>query len=231
MRISGLQKLTLLDYPGKVACTIFTGGCNFRCPFCQNAGLVLPEEMPDDMAEEEILRFLKTRQGVLDGVAITGGEPLLYDGTLDLLRKIRELGFSIKLDSNGSFPERLRRVVDEKLADRIAMDIKNDPALYGETAGVPGLDLGPITESKEFLMECGIEYEFRTTVVKGIHTEESIRNAAQWIQGAREYYLQQYVDSGNVLAPQGLGAFSAEEMKELCSCAREFVPVTQVRGV
>ena len=231
MRISGLQKLTLLDYPGKVACTIFTGGCNFRCPFCHNAGLVLPEEMPDDMAEEEILRFLKTRQGVLDGVAITGGEPLLYDGTLDLLRKIRELGFSIKLDSNGSFPERLRRVVDEKLADRIAMDIKNDPALYGETAGVPGLDLGPITESKEFLMECGIEYEFRTTVVKGIHTEESIRNAAQWIQGAREYYLQQYVDSGNVIAPQGLGAFSAEEMKELCSCAREFVPVTQVRGV
>ena len=111
------------------------------------------------------------------------------------------------------------------------MDIKNDPTLYGETAGVPGLDLGPITESKEFLMECGIEYEFRTTVVKGIHTEESIRNAAQWIQGAREYYLQQYVDSGNVLAPQGLGAFSAEEMKELCSCAREFVPVAQVRGV
>ena len=143
MRISGLQKLTLLDYPGKVACTIFTGGCNFRCPFCHNAGLVLPEEMPDDMAEEEILRFLKTRQGVLDGVAITGGEPLLYDGTLDLLRKIRELGFSIKLDSNGSFPERLRRVVDEKLADRIAMDIKNDPTLYGETAGVPGLDLDP----------------------------------------------------------------------------------------
>ena len=231
MRISGLQKLTLLDYPGKVACTIFTGGCNFRCPFCHNAGLVLPEEMPDDMAEEEILRFLKTRQGVLDGVAITGGEPLLYDGTLDLLRKIRELGFSIKLDSNGSFPERLRRVVDEKLADRIAMDIKNDPALYGKTVGVPGLDLGPITESKEFLMECGIEYEFRTTVVKGIHTEESIRNAAQWIQGAREYYLQQYVDSGNVLAPQGLASFSAEEMNTLRDCAREFVPAVQLRGV
>ena len=231
MRISGLQKLTLLDYPGKVACTIFTGGCNFRCPFCHNAALVLPEELPEDMTEEEILRFLKTRQGVLDGVAITGGEPLLYDGTVELLRKIRALGFSIKLDSNGSFPERLRTVVEEKLADRIAMDIKNDPALYGETAGVPGLNMGPITESKEFLMTCGIEYEFRTTVVKGIHTEESIQNAAQWIQGAPEYYLQQYVDSGNVLAPQGLSAFSAEEMNTLCNCARRFVPATQVRGV
>ena len=164
-------------------------------------------------------------------MAITGGEPLLYDGTLELLRKIRELGFSIKLDSNGSFPERLRRVVEEKLADRIAMDIKNDPARYGETAGVPDLDLGPITESKEFLMECGVEYEFRTTVVKGIHTEESIRKAAQWIQGAREYYLQQYVDSGNVLAPQGLASFSAEEMNTLRDCAREFVPAVQLRGV
>lgn len=231
MRISGLQKLTLLDYPGKVACTIFTGGCNFRCPFCHNASLVLPEELPEDMTEEEILRFLKTRQGVLDGVAITGGEPLLYDGTVDLLRKIRDLGFAIKLDSNGSFPERLRTVVEEKLADRIAMDIKNDPAKYGETAGVPGLNMGPITESKEFLMECGIEYEFRTTVVKGIHTEESIRKAAEWIRGAKEYYLQQYVDSGNVLAPQGLGAFSAEEMNRLRDCARESVPAAQLRGV
>lgn len=231
MRISGLQKLTLLDYPGKVACTVFTGGCNFRCPFCHNAALVLPEQLPEDLSQEDILRFLKTRQGVLDGVAVTGGEPLLYDDTLDLLRKIRELGFSIKLDSNGSFPERLRRVVEEQLADRIAMDIKNSPDRYGQTAGVRALDLTAITESKEYLMECGIEYEFRTTVVKGLHDRESLRGAAEWIQGAREYYLQQYVDSGNVLAPEGLGSFSAEEMKELCDCVREFVPAAQIRGV
>ena len=231
MRISGLQKLTLLDFPGRVACTVFTGGCNFRCPFCHNAPLVLAEKMPDDLEEEELLRFLKTRQGILDGVAITGGEPLLYDETLDLLRKIRELGFAIKLDSNGSFPQRLRQVVDEKLADRVAMDIKNSPELYAKTSGLPAIDLGRISESKELLMASGIEYEFRTTVVRGIHTPESIRGAAEWIQGAKEYYLQQYVDSGNVLKPEGLGSFSAEEMTQLRDCAREFVPVTQLRGV
>lgn len=231
MLISGLQKLTLLDYPGRVACTVFTGGCNFRCPFCHNAPLVLPELIGQDTDEEQVLRFLKKRQGILDGVAITGGEPLLHKDIGAFLEKVRALGYKIKLDTNGSFPDRLQELIAAGLVDRVAMDIKNAPELYAATAGVPGLDLAPIERSKELLLQGLVDYEFRTTVVKGLHTEESILGAAKWIVGAKEYYLQQFKDSGHVLAIEGLGEYNEQEMHALAQAAARYVPTVQVRGV
>ena len=231
MLISGLQKLTLLDYPGQVACTVFTGGCNFRCPFCHNASLVLPEQIPHDSSEEDILDFLKKRIGVLDGVAITGGEPLLHGDIPAFLEKVRALGYRIKLDTNGSFPDRLEEIVRAGLVDRVAMDIKNSPELYGVTVGIRGVDMNAIERSKELLLSGIVDYEFRTTVVKGLHTGESIVGAAKWIQGAKEYYLQQFKDSGNVLDIGGLGAFDEREMHALAQAAAEYVPAVRVRGV
>ena len=231
MMLSGLQKLSLLDYPGHTACTVFTGGCNFRCPFCHNSALVLPERLQSTLEEQELLAFLKKRAGVLEGVAITGGEPLLHPDMPELLRKIRDLGYQIKLDTNGSFPERLEAIVREGLVNRVAMDVKNAPALYGRTIGVEGFELGPVERSKNFLLEGRVDYEFRTTVVRGLHTAESIREAAKWIAGAKEYYLQQFKDSGDLLAGEGLRAFHEEEMNTLREAAAEFVPAAQLRGL
>ena len=232
MRISGLQKLTLLDYPGRVACTVFTGGCNFRCPFCHNAPLVLPERLEgDENGAETVLAFLKKRQGILDGVAITGGEPLLHKDIDVFLRQVKALGYAVKLDTNGSFPERLMALVEEGLVDRVAVDIKNSPALYAKTVGVPGFDLAPVERTKNYLLSGAVEYEFRTTVVKGLHTRESLLEAARWIEGAQEYYLQQFKDSGDVIAIEGLSAFTGEEMHALAEAVRPIVPTVRVRGV
>ncbi len=231
MLISGLQKLTLLDYPGTVACTVFTGGCNFRCPFCHNASLVLPEELNRSSEEEQVLAFLKKRAGILDGVAVTGGEPLLHPDMPAFLEKVRGLGYKIKLDTNGSFPDRLIAIVEAGLVDRVAMDIKNAPALYAKTVGLESFDLAPVERSKDFLLSGAVEYEFRTTVVRGLHTRESLMAAAQWIAGAKEYYLQQFKDSGSVIRLAGLGAFDGPEMHALADAVRPFVPSVQVRGV
>ena len=231
MLISGLQKLTLLDYPGKVACTVFTGGCNFRCPFCHNAPLVLPERLAHDTDEEQVLAFLKKRQGTLDGVAITGGEPLLHKDIAKFLEKVKALGYSIKLDTNGSFPDRLIEIVSAGLVDRVAMDIKNSPELYAGTTGCETLNMAEINKSREVLLSGAVDYEFRTTVVKGLHTEESLVSAAKWISGAKEYYLQQFKDSGDVLDIGTLCAFDEREMHALCESVRRYVPAAQVRGV
>lgn len=231
MLISGLQKLTLLDYPGRVACTVFTGGCNFRCPFCHNAPLVLPERLAQDTDEEQVLSFLQKRVGVLDGVAITGGEPLLHKDIGNFLAKVKALGYQIKLDTNGSFPELLMDLVKAGLVDRVAMDIKNAPAYYSETVGVDRLDLAPIERSKDFLLSGAVDYEFRTTVVKGLHCADGLKEAARWIGGAKEYYLQQFKDSGQVLNISGLGAFDEKEMHALAEAVRPWVPAVQVRGV
>ena len=230
MKIHGLQKMTLLDLPGRVACTVFLGGCDYSCPFCHNFELV-DGTAPAIMDDGELLSFLRKRQGLLDGVAITGGEPLLHADMADFLRQIRALGYQIKLDTNGSFPERLISLVEEGLVDRVAMDIKNAPGLYAETAGFPLLDIAPIERSKNFLLEGRVEYEFRTTVVKGLHTTESLLEAARWIEGAKEYYLQQFKDSGELLAPNGLGAFDNDEMRALADAVRVIIPTAQLRGV
>ena len=231
MIVSGLQKLTLLDYPGKVACTVFTGGCNFRCPFCHNASLVLPQRLSHELTEEEILSFLKKRCGILDGVAITGGEPLLHQDIGLFLRKVRALGYKIKLDTNGFFPDRLGALIRDGLVDRVAMDVKNSPALYAVTAGVPALDISPVEKSRDLLLSGAVEAEFRTTVVKGLHTRESLIETAKWISGASEYYLQQFKDSGDILSSTGLSAFDREEMLSLAEAVRPYIPSVQIRGV
>ena len=231
MYINGLQKLTLLDYPGKVACTVFFAGCNFRCPFCHNGSLVLTPGLAEQIPEETLLSFLKKRQGILEGVCFTGGEPLLQRELPALMEKVRSLGYSVKLDTNGWFPRQLRAAADAGLVDYVAMDIKNAPALYRMTAGVPTLDLAAVEESKDYLLSGVVDYEFRTTVVKGLHTEQSLRGAAEWIRGAKAWFLQQYKDSGNIIENYGLSAFSDEEMRSLCKAVQEIIPVAALRGV
>ena len=230
MRIDGLQKMTLLDFPGKVACTVFTGGCNFRCPFCHNALLVtkLPEK--PDYSEDEILSFLEKRTGLLDGVAITGGEPLLNPDIADFIRKIRSMGYAVKLDTNGSFPERLKAIVGEGLVDYVAMDIKNRKEKYAETIGLKNLDLSKIEESVEFLKSGAVDYEFRTTVVEQFHTVEDIRAAAEWISGAKRYFLQNFVDSGELICEEVSGV-DKETMLKMKSAAADFVSQTEIRGI
>lgn len=229
MEIQGLQKLTLLDWPGKVACTLFLSGCDFRCPFCHNGELVTGPA-PDGMPEEEVLDFLKKRRGLLDGVCVTGGEPLLRPDLAELLDRIRALGYPVKLDTNGNHPQKLAELWARGLVNYVAMDVKNSPARYAETAGVPGLDLGPIRETVAWLLEGRVEYEFRTTVVRQLHDEASFRDIGPWLAGARRYYLQAFVDRDTVLRP-GLEGCSSEEMERFADLVRPFVPAVELRGV
>ena len=232
MKISAIQKLTLLDYPGRMACTVFTPGCNFRCPFCHNALLVLPEmQQGDELSCEEVLSFLKKRTGILEGICLTGGEPLLQSGVDDFLRRVKDLGYAVKLDTNGSFPDRLEALISAGLVDKVAMDIKNSPELYALTVGLPAFDIAPVERSKELLLSGVVDYEFRTTVVKGIHTAQSLTEAAKWIHGAKDYYLQQFKDSGNLIASAGLSAYSEEEMKALSEAIRPYVENVHLRGI
>ncbi|WP_418972274.1 anaerobic ribonucleoside-triphosphate reductase activating protein [Allofournierella sp.] len=228
MALQGLQKLTLLDYPGRVACTVFFGGCNFRCPFCHNAGLVRGSLAPE-LGEEELLAYLKKRRGVLEGVCVSGGEPLLEPGLADLLERVKALGYAVKLDTNGSFPHRLRQLVGKGLVDTVAMDIKNSPEGYARTAGVPGLDLAPIRESAAFLLGGGADYELRTTVAAGLHTEADFVAIGEWLAGAKRYFLQRFVDSGDVLEP-GLSAPGEEEMRRYLAALQKNIPAARIRG-
>lgn len=230
MLISGLQKLTLLDYPGKVACTVFTPGCNLRCPFCHNAPLVLPELVGQDTDEEQVLSFLRKRQGVLDGVAITGGEPLITDETENFIEKIKSMGYAVKLDTNGAFPERLRLLTGKGLVDYVAMDIKNSPHKYAQTIGLDSAPLGKIEESIHILMSGSVDYEFRTTLVKGFHTEDDIKTIGKWLSGADKWYLQAFKDSGDLISG-GLCGFERDEYLRLLDTARRFVPNAQLRGL
>ena len=229
MDIQGLQKLTLLDYPGKVACTVFLGGCNLRCPFCHNGELVLTPG-PALMNLEELLTFLDRRRGLLDGVCVTGGEPLLRPELPRLLEAVKEKGFLLKLDTNGGFPRALEDVIRRGLVDYVAMDIKNSPDRYPETAGVPGLDVEPYRESAALLLEGRVDYEFRTTVVRELHNEDSFRAIGPWLKGARRYFLQAFVDRDTVLSPS-LHPCSREEMEGFASLVRPFIPQVELRGV
>ena len=230
MKFYGIQKLTLLDYPGRTACTIFTGGCNFRCPFCHNALLVTDIDNSNTYTEEEILSFLKKRTGLLDGVCITGGEPLMHSDIAAFIGKVKELGYKVKLDTNGTFPEKLEILVKNRLVDYVAMDIKNSKEKYSETAGVGNISLSDIEKSIEILKASDIDYEFRTTVVKEFHTEADIESIAEWIKGAKGYFLQNFEDSGNIIGTN-LSAVSKEKIEAMQSRAKAFVKNTQIRGV
>lgn len=228
MRIQGFQKLTLLDYPGKVACILFTEGCNFRCPFCHNAALVSHVDPSVRLQEEDILRQLEKRRGILDGVCITGGEPLLQNGIEDFLARIKEMGFSVKLDTNGTFPKKLKALVSAGLVDYVAMDVKNCREKYEATAGVCGLSLDAIEESISFLLEGNTPFEFRTTVTQELHTPEDIGAIAEWIKGAPAYYIQNFVDSGDLVG-QGMHPVSPEGLAEMRAAAEARGLPTKVR--
>lgn len=230
MRIQGLQKLTLLDYPEHVACTVFTAGCNFRCPFCHNASLVvdIPEE--SEITEDDFFDFLKKRVGVLDGVCVSGGEPLLQPDIESFLRKIKELGYAVKLDTNGSFPEKLKQLVEKGLVDYVAMDIKNSKETYAITCGLQTLDVVSIEKSVAYLKEGHVPYEFRTTVVKNYHFKENFEMIGQWLNGAEKYFLQNFVDSGDLINKKMQGC-TEEEMKELLEMVKQYVPGAKLRGI
>ena len=228
MELRGLQKTTLLDFPGRVACTVFTGGCNFRGPFCHNASLL--RQGPADITEEAFFSFLEKRRGILDGVCITGGEPLLHRDIAPFLAHIKEMGFLVKLDTNGSFPDRLSALIEGGLVDYVAMDIKNSPEKYPVTTGTESGFLSEVEKSVSILLNGSLPFEFRTTLVKGMHTEEDMRKIGEWIKGAKRYFLQQFTDSGDVLC-EGLSAFTKEESEVLLAAVLSSVPTASLRGV
>ncbi len=228
MNIQGLQKMTLLDYPGRVACTVFLGGCDFRCPFCHNFELVCGP-MPVAMEEEEFFAFLDKRHGLLDGVAITGGEPCLRKDLPDFTRKIQEAGFPVKLDTNGAHPEMLRMLLEESLVNYVAMDIKNSPKKYAQTSGLQAIDLEPINESIQMLMSSGIPYEFRTTVIEQFHTAHDFEEIGSWIEGAQQYFLQPFTSRDTVPDPT-LRAPSIEKLREYRDIAGQYVKHVEIRG-
>ena len=235
MRIVGLQKLTLLDYPGKVACTVFLGGCNFRCPFCHN-GELLDADVEPIMEQEELIEFLSKRKGVLDGVCITGGEPTLQPDLPQLLSQIKALGLHIKLDTNGYRPDVLRALVEAGLVDYVAMDVKNGPSYYGATVGIPQLKLDRIEESIRFLLSGAVDYELRTTVVQELHSEDSIREMGQWLSGldatkkVTKLFLQCFVDRETVLR-QGLHAPEPQTLEKYVEILTPYVGQITIRGV
>ena len=230
MRLGGLQKLTLLDYPGLVAWTVFTVGCNMRCPFCQNASLVNRIEEENLLPEEEFFSFLKKRQGILDGVCITGGEPTLQPDLNDFIAKIKSMGFKVKLDTNGSFPDKVKEILDSGNVDMVAMDLKNTLDRYAETVGIPGFDTSKILESINIIRSSGVEYEFRTTVVSPLHRPEDFGELAKMVEGSPRYFLQNFVDSGDLVAGEGMTALTEEELKQALANAKEIIPQTKIRG-
>lgn len=230
MNIQGLQKLTLLDYPGKVACTIFFAGCNFRCPFCHNASLVTHIDPEENIPREEVFAFLRKRAGILDGVCITGGEPLLAPDLEAFIREIKALGYEVKLDTNGSNAEKLKHLVKAGIIDYVAMDIKNSPEKYGMTIGIEGYEMSNVMQSAAFLMEGHVPYEFRTTVVREFHKREDFEAIGQWLEGADRYYLQSFVDSGDLIQP-GLRGYTKEIMEQALEIVRQYIPAADLRGM
>lgn len=229
MKIHGLQKMTLLDYPGKVACTVFLGGCDLCCPFCHNSE-ILDAGAPAEMDDAALLAFLKKRKGLLDGVAITGGEPLLRSDIFEFLSKVHALGYPVKLDTNGNHPKKLKELVSTGLVEYVAMDVKNSPARYAETVGLASFDMTGVRESIDFLLGGTVDYEFRTTVVQELHDEQSFEEIGKLIRGAKRYFLQSFTDRDTV-AFAGLHAPSEENLQQYAEIMTQYVESVEIRGV
>ena len=228
--IHGLNKTTLLDYPGRVAATIFLGGCNFRCPFCQNSSLVLHPSMQPEITEEEVLTFLKKRTGILEGVCISGGEPTLSTDLEDFIQKIRQLGYPVKLDTNGSHPEILKNLAGKDLIQMAAVDIKACRENYPSLTGLLQPDLDAVQETVDFLLHGNLDYEFRTTVVRELHNEEDFLRIGTWLKGAKTYYLQAYKDSDEVLQP-GFSSYSLAELEHFRDILLKNISKVEIRGI
>ena len=220
--------MTVLDFPGKIACILFTYGCNLKCPFCHNASLVIDDI--EEFSEDEIFKYLEKRKGILDGVCVSGGEPFLQPDIMDFLKKLKNTGLAVKIDTNGTFPEKLREAVENGLVDYVAMDIKNSKEKYPLITGIEGLKLDKIQQSVDFLLNSNIDYEFRTTVVSEYHTEDDMLKIGQWIKGAKNYFLQSFTDSGNLIG-ENLHAHSNEKMRQFEEIIRPFVQNIGVRGI
>ena len=230
MQIFGFNKTTLLDFPEHVACTVFTGGCNFRCPFCQNGDLVLHGGSLPVLDEEEVFRVLRKRKGILTGVCVTGGEPTLQRDLDVFLSRVKELGYLVKLDSNGYRPEVLQSLCERGLVDYFAMDIKSSPENYARTAGVKELDIGLIRESVDFIRSCGLDYEFRTTVVRELHSSGDFLSIGEWLKGCKAYFLQSYVESEGVICKE-FSSYSKEELEEFVMLLKPYIDNVSLRGV
>lgn len=230
MIVKGLAKLTLLDFPGRVACTVFTGGCNLRCPFCHNASLAVRSAEVDPIPEEELFSFLKKRQGILTGVCITGGEPLLNYDIDSFIEKIRSLGYAVKLDTNGCYPERLRALIDKGLLDYVAVDVKSSREGYARVVGIEDFDVSPVEKTVELLKEGRVPYEFRTTVVAELHSDEDFRSIGEWIAGADGYFLQCFNDSGDLIG-EGLTAPTKADLTRYQDIVKQYVSNTHIRGI
>ena len=229
MKIAGMQKLSLVDYPEKMCCTLFTSGCNFRCPFCHNAGLVVrPAE--EFLTNDEVFDYLKKRKGMLQAVTISGGEPTLQKGLKEFVQQVKELGYLVKLDTNGTNPALLVDLVQSGLVDYVAMDIKNSKQKYAVTCGLDSMDLTPVEQSVDFLSLGKVPFEFRTTVVKDFHNQQDFEDIAKWIGKAQNYYLQQFVNSGD-LVQDGLHGYDANEMQQLVAHLQKFMPNAKLRVV
>jgi pyruvate formate lyase activating enzyme len=236
MKICGIQKTTLLDYPGKLACTVFTGGCNFACPYCHNASLVVDGDDQEAMTNEAFFAFLEKRKGVLDGICITGGEPLIHEDLGDFIRRIKDQGFLVKLDTNGSFPDRMKRLVQAGLVDYVAMDIKHAPGRYGLAAGRESVNMDRIKASVNYLMTGPVDFEFRTTAVKGIHQVEDFEVIGQWIEGTDKYFIQNFENSGDIIAARTrenveFQGFPPGDIQEILEKIRHHVPKAKARGI
>ncbi|MCI7334016.1 MAG: anaerobic ribonucleoside-triphosphate reductase activating protein [Oscillospiraceae bacterium] len=230
MNISGIQKLTLLDFPGKLACTVFTSGCNFRCPFCHNASLVLPG-MSDHIDEQEVFSFLKKREGILEGVCITGGEPCLQPDLETFIRKVRDIGFAVKLDTNGSFPEKLSSLLEKGLLDYVAMDIKTSKERYPEVCGVQNERLFEnVQKSVEILKSSSVPHEFRTTTARELQTKEDFEKIGRWLSGEKRYFIQQYEASGELVGDE-MTPYEKEELTEFAKVMKNFVENVEIRGI
>ena len=230
MIIGGLQKLTLLDFPGTVACTVFTVGCNLRCPFCHNPALVFNPPEDARLSEDDLFAFLNKRKGILDGVAITGGEPLLHADIGEFIAKIKSMGFKVKLDTNGTFPDRLEKILAEGNVDYVAMDLKNTFDKYAETVGIDGFDISLIKRSIKVIQDSGVAHEFRTTVVKPLHSASDFEQIAKQVEGSENYFLQGFVDSGELLNGKGLSAMTGDELNQALDGARKIIPQAKIRG-
>lgn len=230
MIIHGLAKTTLLDYPGHIACTIFLGGCNFLCPFCHNKDLVIEPNLLPTITDEEVFDFLQKRKGILEGVCITGGEPTLRKDLPSFIAKIKDLGFKIKLDTNGTNPDILKYLCDNKMIDYVAMDIKNSQEKYKGTIGVQSLDLNNIMKSITYLQTNPILFEFRTTVVKELHSKEDLITLAKEISGHSHYFLQSFVSSDNQIR-KGFSSYSLDELTDILHAIKVYLPNASLRGV
>ena len=229
--LKGLQKLTLLDFPTKIAATVFFGGCNLRCPFCHNASLVIPDRVrtSQDLDEEEFFNFLNKRRGILEGVCVSGGEPTLYDSLPSFIKRIKELGYLVKLDTNGTRPAMLEKLISEGLVDYVAMDIKNSLERYPLTVGVESFSTDDVADSAAILMSGRVDFEFRTTLINPLHREEDMHSIGRWLSGPEKFFLQTFIDSGDLISSK-FGGYDKNDTLLLLNVLKRYIPNAELRG-